>query len=388
MAIYDNSFTRDTNTVRSERLTALAANVASIAAELELPAALITQAEGAANAFNAAEQLTTARAGQSTIAVNNVRNAITPLKNKYIAAKNFLLDLIQDEPLVNDGYAIECGIKDNVAANYEEFRDQINKLLDAQARFAADSVPYLLPTSVLAEIQTLRTEMLTTLSVLASAKTAKLNAKRAERALFTAHTKMLNEIRNRALFTWIKDDPNFYLLGMAPEEFATGGGQPDTPEASYILADQRFRWGAVANATSYEVETSTDSGATTDDINVPSGATEVEILQTGQTILARVRSRNANGVSSWGTWITIPALILAPVSGFGYITNVGFGWTPTAENVEIEASYDGGLTWNPIASGPYPSGLYPWIPPAGMFRIRRVSGGVAGPWTVITVVAP
>ena len=66
----------------------------------------------------------------------------------------------------------------------------------------------------------------------------------------------------------------------------------------------------------------------------------------------------------------------------------GFSWTAVGETIRLEASYDGGMTWNEIAFGVNPSGTYNWTPPAGMFRIRREAGGIVGPWSVITVTTP
>lgn len=183
--------------------------------------------------------------------------------------------------------------------------------------------------------------------------------------------------------------------GKAAEYFAlkkrgeTAVDPPDAPtDLAYNAATEELTFVKPPTATSTVVQESAD-GTT-----FPSPGTSVtgNLLHIGPPGAAaryfRAKSRNDGGFGPESAVFMLAAATLAAITGFAYASGSGFSWNPAAEDVEMEASYDGGLTWNQILLGQYPTGTYPWTPPAGMFRIRRRDGALAGPWTLLTVTTP
>ena len=84
---------------------------------------------------------------------------------------------------------------------------------------------------------------------------------------------------------------------------------------------------------------------------------------------------------------------MAPPGAFGYVVGQGkFTWVLVAGATlyRMEASFDGGGTWNEIFAGAFAVGEYVWTPPSGThhFRIRSEGGGLTSAWVEIVVTIP
>ena len=383
----NNQFSKDDNSIRSQRLTTISDNVDDYATPLALPPALVTAVQGMSAAWDAAVAKSDEKAGLYTIKLNNVRNLKKPLKAKFVAARKFLTDQIGNAEPNNEGYLKLSGLNEVISVNYAAFATQVEKLLSAQVKFAAQNIGALLPDGEAAALQALLTPYKAEIVDLDDTFGDKVLAKNDERALFKAHSKILTEVRNRALFKWPKDHPNFYFLGMAPEEEQTGQGSPDTPAPTY--EEPNFMWAATANTTSYDVETSTDEGVTTNEVLSAENVLQVAVPRGAEEIWARVRSRNANGVSDWSPWLIIAAMTpdmpgnLMHTPGDPGVTTCVV--PPGAITVRMFYQPDGHpkTEIGVMTNGSYPWTL--WLTPGTIFAQAEYPGGIVSAQATLRV---
>ena len=380
--VYNNQFSNDTTTGRLFRLERVSANLAGYAVELGVPADITTWGAGCHAAFQAKRTAFEVETNEAQEATTALLQVLGTLESEYQVARQFAYELYADSPERLDGFGFDEPFPDKQDRKIQ----RVVNIITRHAKLVAEGASPLFPTALLTRLQTAANNAQAALTERHDEAEDAIHASTEYKIIWANDTKMLKKLLSWCVLSWGDNDVKLNDVGYARREQMGegGGGQPPAiPVATY--AEPNMNWAAVANATSYDAVTSTDEGVTTNEIVSAENVLTVAVPRGAEDIWARIRSRNANGVSDWSAWLIIPALILAAIQNFIYTASVGFSWTPTAENIRIEASFDGGATWNEIASGAYPSGTYGWVPPPGMFRIRRESGGLVGPWVVITV---
>lgn len=165
---------------------------------------------------------------------------------------------------------------------------------------------------------------------------------------------------------------------------------PDAPTGlSVEVATLIATWLATAGASAYKVY-----------IQSPAGAGDYTIAHEGviytlQFALppqpgafnVKVLARNAAGDGPLSEAVNVSYGLAAP-GGFAYNTAAGrFEWVVVAgvTRYHMQASYDGGETWNDIFDNDETNGYYAWSPPPGMFRIRARDGAATSAWVTTTV---
>lgn len=128
------------------------------------------------------------------------------------------------------------------------------------------------------------------------------------------------------------------------------------------------------------------------DTEVPDRQNDIQILQKGNTIWARVQARNMSGSRDWSEWLIIAALVLAPPGAFGY-TSGECRWVlvASAAGYEVEVMPRGAMSWKMIFDGTFQNDEYFWIPPSGTHHLRirsHSSDGLVSPWVGIEITVP
>lgn len=171
-----------------------------------------------------------------------------------------------------------------------------------------------------------------------------------------------------------------------------GSGAPQTPPdaPTGVTVDAvtgLVQWLAVLYATTYRVEIKSPAVGGSWIEAHPGLVSALEFLLPVQTVayMIRVFAHNIAGFSPASDEITVNFGLAAP-GGFAYTPGM-FTWILVAgiSHYEMEASYDGGGSWNQIFDGVFTVGEYGWSPPPGMFRIRSRSGAESSAWVTITV---
>ena len=263
---------------------------------------------------------------------------------------------------------------------------KVKAVLDEQARLVADSSPDILPALLITRLQTAYAAAAGSFDTQRDENTesggvyADLKQQKAD------DTPRLQTLYQWAVVHFTDDGAQLPFLGFrrSSDMGQPGGGHaPATPQnIAYNVGDQAVTWDDVASETSFEIEITV--GGVVTEHSVGANVTTFALAQGAASQSVRVRAWNTHGVSGWSVSLEVPAESLAAVNNFAYSPVTNFSWEPTVEDIRLEASYDGGATWNEIAVGQYPTGNYPWSPPAGLFRIRRESGGLSGPWSQIS----
>ena len=166
---------------------------------------------------------------------------------------------------------------------------------------------------------------------------------------------------------------------------------PDAPTGLQVdLVTLLLTWLAVAGATGYKVQIQYPAGSGTfvpAHLGVLNNTLQFQLTSPGGNFKVRVFANNAAGLSAPSAEFAVNFGLAAP-GGFDFDAVQGkFTWVLVAGVTfyRMEASYDGGLTWNEVFASDFTVGEYGWSPPAGMFRIRAESGGQVSDWVYETV---
>ncbi len=154
---------------------------------------------------------------------------------------------------------------------------------------------------------------------------------------------VMTQISNAAKLIF-KDNPakyEFYLLYPEGNYSGGGGGGGSTPIAApsnfrYEFAERMIRWNSVSGATSYKLESSSDNTNWT--VLFDGDGTEFytgEILP--EHVYLRIKSRNANGLSSPASLSIVYNLILNGPANLTHVPAMpGFTWNPVANATAYE----------------------------------------------------
>jgi hypothetical protein len=390
--IANNQFSNDTVDVRLLRLQRIEANIAAHTAALALDA---SAADWGAGAFDA---MKTARL-QISLALGDAK------------AKTYLHNQALDE--ARAAYQIAKIYAD---AKYDQHRERIDSMhfdlpypeeqgeqlrrvehvVENHAEWVADGLTPLFKPALITRLQN-------AYAAAAAAQAASVAADRhlerkrdAYKQLFREDGDRLRDLYADAVSGWDPDHINLGDLGFARKsQMGEGGGGavPPVPNVTYDEATETLLWDGDEFDTSSDVQSTDDNGATVSDVLIAADVHEAAIARLAVEQKARVRSRNANGTSAWSAWVTIMAAFLAPPGAFGYVIAQGkFTWVLVAGATlyRMEASFDGGGTWNEIFGGAFAVGEYVWTPPSGThhFRIRCEGGGLTSAWVEIVVTIP
>lgn len=178
-----------------------------------------------------------------------------------------------------------------------------------------------------------------------------------------------------------------YVLGTADDTPATTPGIP--PGIGY--ASPNGYWQGLQNATSYDVEISTDNGVTTEQIATSITQLYYPIPYPAQgTLLFRVRAKNAAGVGEWSPWYELTASLSMPPSLIYLIDRFYVGQVPGATSYEMRYGPVGGNVEDATQVFDDDVEEYVWTPPMGTYTFylrAKGANGLVSPWfeVVITI---
>ena len=293
----DNNFGRDTNGLRSLRLLAMKTYINAWAAILFFPQSIIDWALEAYDKWITALGKSTVEMGQAEEAYQDMQEADENTFSYYQDCKNLILDLYGLLDKVLKIYGVKGAFPQ---ARKDKLRT-VQDLLDGHATLKTEGDPNVLPDPFIQRLQDYLDASNNAFSnYVLKEKAEALEAVDDQNALKAADTKMLRTAYSWTKMTWDAGDPNMIQLGFAPAVPRPGSGQPDpvgNVGQTYTDPDLTTTWGAVENATSYQLAVSEDNSdweelyfgdKTSYTYNPPDGLRYY-----------KVRARNKNGYSDW-----------------------------------------------------------------------------------------
>ena len=227
-----NSFTRDKDDERRERLVLLSANIGDFELEFGLAPDKLAAAAGALVAWDDAVSAATREAGETHEATQELQTAFETAKKYYAKAKEHLLAVIyeMEKPdRIVDAY----GFNKDVPRTYDGLCQALKVWIDEHAVLVAEADPRVVNASVVANLEAYLGEIDTLKRARALESEEESSAFAAKSALFDVHSKLLDFIYTIACLTWNNDDDSrLELLGFVPasEVWTPGQPEPEEPE--------------------------------------------------------------------------------------------------------------------------------------------------------------
>ena len=386
----DNSFSEDTVSVRLERLDLIQQNIATY-----LPALTLLPGDTGAWAATCYTQYTGFRAQRNTAsgAAQGAAMANTDdfdaLSKAYQTTKEIAEDVFKNLPARLPAYNFHL---DYPRAESEQL-ERVKTVLLAHDESAAASMTPLIPAAVITRLRDAYDAAMDTDDVQDDTESVSRVKSGNVKERFTADTAHLKTLLKYCKFHFNDDHLMLNDLGFRRSSQMGGGAGVQPPDAptnlQVVIATLLLTWNAVANATSYKVRYKfpADVGLYIDAHAGMLTTTEFTLAPQSGSFKVVVFANNAGGLSEASEELVVAPGLASP-GGFGYnVPGAKFYWVLVAgvSFYRMEASYDGGVTWNEIFAGDFTVGEYGWSPPAGMFRLRAESGADVSAWVHTTV---
>jgi hypothetical protein len=325
----DNSFTRDDDDTRRERLVLFSANIGDYSVEFGLTPARLALAEGALDAWDTAVSDATRESGETHEATEELKKAFDEAKEYYVAAKDHLLAIIYEiskPDRVIDAY----GFNKDTPRTYDGLCSALITWVNTHAKMVAALDPRVVNATVIATLTAHQVNLDTLKRGRAKEKDDEVDAWAAKSSLFDAHSKLLDFIFTDACLTWGKDDSNLRLLGFVPssEIWTPGGGVnpeigiPEDLASEIIGADVRVFWHAVVGADEYQLSHTMHPPLF---LQLYEGA-ETEFLHVSPdagTHYYKVRTKVGDTYGEWSEQIEVEVAVAAPNPPINLILTLG-----------------------------------------------------------------
>ncbi len=325
--IANNLFTRDIRGDRGVRLSFIAGNIDSVAAELKIEAALLDWGRGASAIYDAAIINQTNKIGEKETAFQASQTADAAMLVRYMQLRKLLKPRYGGDKLT----LREFGIAGPIPKSNRQKYYKATELIEKNAERLAAGDPKALPAAMVQSLVSLVADADSAhKAALEAGRTAKQSTDTLK-ALFAADSLQLRILYNWCVSYWGKQNPMLIELGFVKAR-TYHRGQPKAPQnLSYDNITSVFGWDAVERATSYQCEMKNanllgadSSGANSSGANSLGanslganllGAEWNEIYEGAETSFiwpkvegrwkVRVRARNVHGFGKWGDEIEI-----------------------------------------------------------------------------------
>ena len=336
--IEDNNFTKDSRGVRATRLYFLSHSIDTYAATLSITGDMLTWAQGAVAAFDAAQDKQSAELGEKNEAFQTSQEADAELQERY----QILKELLQARYGEADDKLQIYGITGPTPRARDDVIDKAEYLIEGNDRQTAAGDPLALPQTMIDNLQALVTD--------AKDKyyDAGIERREAEEAtdeindLYDADSVKLRSIYHWIVAFWGKKDPRLIDLGFVTAKEHGGGQAPDAPQnLEYDSVAGRFSWIESEGATSYQLayrETGSD-----DEWQVAYSGSDTSVVfnPSGGNWQFRVRARNEHGYGEWSNTITVE--IAGGIPAPDWVKAVYSGIPPKVTEEQVE------VTWGNVA---------------------------------------
>ncbi len=334
--VVNNNFSEDSFEMRSERLSAIQGNFATIQPELSAPDYI---AECAEDCYDVYAELWTnygVEDDQIEAATLDFNSKLALMEEEYQNAKYLAISIYRDNQTFLKQFEFDMRFPDSRNARIEKCL----KVLKTHENHIDAGVSTLLPTAIITRLT----------NAVTAAEEAKWvqDKERGEAGhqhdllleRFDSDSEILKELKSWWFAMMGKKDSRITWVGMVnPSTGGSGGNQISAPtNFRYDYADRTVRWNAVNGATSYQLESSDDN--TTWDVMYEGGDTE---FFTGEMLpdhkYLRIRSRDANGFSSYTTYNVIYEYVLNGPTNLTHNPALpGFTWdtVPNATAYEVQ----------------------------------------------------
>ena len=235
-----NSFSRDSDGERTERLVALSANIGDVAVELGLPAAKVTAAEAAQTEWDTDLSAATREGGEAQEATEELNKVIKEAYEYYVAAKAHLKAVIS-EIEYPDKIITAYGFDDDAPTDFKGLHNALRVWIDEHAVLASAGDPRIVNDTIIGILTTHFATLDEFHRSRLDEKDEAIRATETKRATFVRHSKLMSHIHTLACLTWGDDASQLRLIGMVPSsEIWTEGqpipGTPVHPEAGTFVA--------------------------------------------------------------------------------------------------------------------------------------------------------
>jgi len=253
-----NSFSRDTEGERTERLIAFSGNIGDVAVELGLPADKLAASEGALDVWEDVLSASTREAGEAQEATEELNKVIKAAYDYYVGAKAHLMAVI-NEIEYPDKIIIAYGFDDDAPTDCKGLRNALKVWIDEHAVLAGEGDPRIVNDTIIAKLTEHYDKLEAFFRLRLKEKDEAIRATETKRAVYTQHSKLLSFVHSLACLTWGDDDSRLRLIGMVPssEVHTPGGGAspgigvPENLTAVFGEEDVRITWDAVEGADGY-----------------------------------------------------------------------------------------------------------------------------------------
>jgi len=370
--IENNAFTNDTKGVRATRLYFLSNSIDTYSAGLSVTGDVLTWAQGAAAAFDAAQVKQSAEIGEKEEAFQTSQEADLAMQERYQILKELLVARYGE---ADDKLKI-YGIDGRNPRSRADMIDKAEALVEGNTRQLAATDPNALPQAMIDAFQLLIDDSKQKYYDAGIERSEALQASDELYALMDDDSIKLRGLYHWVVAYWGKYDPRLIELGFAQAQ-EHGGGYPDAPaNLAWDVETDTFSWDEVESATSYQLVYKAPLAAEWEEVYNGVDLSAVFDPGPGQWEF-KVRARNANGYGEFSEKITI----LVP-GGIAPPTNVVLTYFPAPSNY-LELTWDavvgatGYKLYQSIVPVGQPSGVYtsPTMPVSSPYVVNEPTSG-------------
>lgn len=308
--IEDNNFTKDSYGVRATRLYFLSNTIDTYAVELALTGSLLTWAQGASAAFDAARVKQSVEAGEKEEAFQTSQESINLLAERYQILKDIVISRYPND----DNKLNIYGVDTPSPRTQSDVIFRSEQLIGGNTKLKTALDPNVLPDAMITNFQSLLDEAKNNALDATVEREEALKATEDLNNLYAADSKKLRALYNWIIATWSKFDTRLIALGYVQASDLTGGNVPLAPMGlSYSNSEHKLIWNPSDTATSYQIVYKA-SGTNNDFEEVYNGdMTEVIFTPAAGAWTFKIRARNANGYSDWSLNLEVNiAVVPAP----------------------------------------------------------------------------
>jgi len=210
--IIGNKFSKDDDSVRTERLQYLAANVEELAPELGLSDDVLTWARGAYDRWYEALLTANAEGAETEGAYVGLELAVEPAVKYYAAVRKLLMSIIERHG--EDREIVEAyGFKGKSPRRYKKLVPAIDLWKETHDKLVAAGDPRVVNETIIAKLVAHRNEVNDAWRKALEEKREAAEAYETKREIFDEDCDMLRFLFNLCKLTWGDDDPKLILLG-------------------------------------------------------------------------------------------------------------------------------------------------------------------------------
>ena len=254
--VVDNNFKRDTYGIRAERLNAIQGNLASFQPVINAQPPIVTWSTDCYDVFTQMVAVAGVEMNESEGASLNVQMKSEIMEEEYQNAKILANSIYRDEPVRLKEFGFDSAFPDH----RNDKIARVKKVLETAERHDANSIPTLLPATIITRLTNAKLAYEAALQVQDKERSDAKYAVSELSKQFEKDTKILQDLRSWTYAMIGKQDPRMGLIGMVNP--GTGGNSGPVPAAptnlSVDIATMVFSWDPIleGDVSSYILQSS------------------------------------------------------------------------------------------------------------------------------------